>query len=62
MSLVTSDDKARALAGAYGFGIIEDAENAGETAAIEMATEVCVRCGSGWTLVISRSSPSPSSR
>ena len=57
VSLVTSDDHARVLAEQHGFGIIEDQEDAGETAAIEMATRVCVEHGMPWTLVIPGDAP-----
>ncbi len=57
VSLVTSDVHARALAERFGFGVIADAENGGETAAIEMATRVCVERGVEWTLVIPGDTP-----
>lgn len=57
VSLVTSDDHARILAGRHGFGIIEDRDDAGETAAIEMATNVCIERGEPWTLVIPGDAP-----
>ena len=40
------------LARNYGFEVIPDPENPGETGAIEMATQVCVRAGEESTLVI----------
>lgn len=57
VSLVTSDDHARELAKAHGFSIIEDGDDAGETAAIEMATRVCTQGGAPWTLVIPGDAP-----
>jgi len=57
VSLVTSDDHARALAQQHGFAIVEDRDDAGETAAIEMATRVCVGRGVPWTLVIPGDAP-----
>ena len=57
VSLVTSDDHARELAKRYGFSIIEDRDDAGETAAIEMATRVCVERAVPWTLVIPGDAP-----
>jgi 2-phospho-L-lactate guanylyltransferase len=52
VALVTSDPFAIKLAAEYGFQVIPDPENAGETGAIEMATRVCLERGGGWTLVI----------
>ena len=52
VGVVTSDAFAMKLASAYGFEVILDADNPGETGAIEMATRVCVERGTGWTLVI----------
>jgi 2-phospho-L-lactate guanylyltransferase len=57
VSLVTSDDHARALALRHGFAIIEDHDDDGETAAIEMATRVCAGRGDPWTLVIPGDAP-----
>ncbi len=57
VSLVTSDAHAMLLAQRHGFSIIEDAENAGESAAIEMATRSCVQRGVAWTLVIPGDAP-----
>jgi 2-phospho-L-lactate guanylyltransferase len=51
-ALVTSDPFALELAETYDFEIIPDLENAGETAAIEMATRVCLDRGIEGTLVI----------
>jgi 2-phospho-L-lactate guanylyltransferase len=52
VGIVTGDPYASALAAEYGFAIIPDAENPGETGAIEMATQVCVARGEESTLVI----------
>jgi 2-phospho-L-lactate guanylyltransferase len=57
VSLVTSDDHARQLAAKHGFDVIEDRDDAGETAAIELATRVCAERGAGWTLVIPGDAP-----
>jgi 2-phospho-L-lactate guanylyltransferase len=51
-ALVTSDPFALKLARKYGFEVIPDPDNPGETGAIEMATHVCVERGVEWTLVI----------
>ena len=52
VALVTSDPLARDLAQEFGFEIIEDVDNRGETAAIEMATTEVMCRGAKWTLVI----------
>jgi 2-phospho-L-lactate guanylyltransferase len=52
VGIVTSDPYAVRLAGEYGFEIISDPDNPGETGAIEMATRVCVDRGEDSTLVI----------
>jgi 2-phospho-L-lactate/phosphoenolpyruvate guanylyltransferase len=52
VSLVTSDSFALSQAASHGFGVITDQSNASETAAIEMATRVCVVSGVERTLVI----------
>lgn len=52
VALVTSDPFAIKLAAEYGFEIIPDPDNPGETGAIEMATRVCVERGEDSTLVI----------
>ena len=57
VSLVTNDDHAREMARRHGFSVVEDGEDAGETAAIEMATRVCVERGVPWTLVIPGDAP-----
>ena len=52
VSLVTSDPFALEQASRHGFEIIPDTANTSETAAIEMATHVCVARGVSRTLVI----------
>ncbi|HEV2397656.1 MAG TPA: 2-phospho-L-lactate guanylyltransferase [Candidatus Sulfotelmatobacter sp.] len=52
VGIVTSDPYAMKLAQEYEFEVILDAENPGETGAIEMATRVCVERGEESTLVI----------
>jgi 2-phospho-L-lactate/phosphoenolpyruvate guanylyltransferase len=52
VALVTGDQYATTLAVDYGFEVIPDPENPGETGAIEMATENCVARGVESTLVI----------
>lgn len=52
VALVTSDPFAVKLAHEFGFEVIADPDNAGETGAIEMATRHCVERGIQWTLVI----------
>ena len=52
VALVTSDAYAVGLAHKFGFDVISDPDNAGETAAIEMATRICIEAGSDSTLVI----------
>lgn len=52
VAVVTGDSFAIALAKEYGFEIIADRDNPGETGAIEMATRVCVERGAKETLVI----------
>src|SRR5437667_3869774 len=52
VSLVTGDAVATALASDYGFDLIADHENAGETAAIALATDVTASGGSDGVLVI----------
>jgi 2-phospho-L-lactate guanylyltransferase len=51
-ALVTSDPFALELARQYDFEVIPDAANLGETAAIEMATRVCVSRGVDSTLIL----------
>lgn len=52
VAIVTSDPYAVKLAGQYGFEVIADPENPGETGAVEMATRVCMERGAESTLVI----------
>jgi 2-phospho-L-lactate guanylyltransferase len=52
VAVVTSDPHAVTLAKEYGFEVIPDPDNPGETGAIEMATRVCVERGVDSTLVI----------
>ena len=52
VALVTSDPYATELARLYEFEIIPDPDNAGETGAIEMATQICEARGIDSTLVI----------
>lgn len=52
VGVVTGDSYATNLAREYGFEVIPDPENPGETGAIEMATRVCVERGEESTLVI----------
>jgi 2-phospho-L-lactate/phosphoenolpyruvate guanylyltransferase len=52
VGVVTSDPYASSLAQEYGFGIIPDPGNPGETGAIEMATQACIERGEESTLVV----------
>jgi 2-phospho-L-lactate guanylyltransferase len=52
VAVVSSDPYAVKLAAEYEFEVIPDAENPGETGAIEMATHLCVERGVDSTLVI----------
>lgn len=52
VAVVTGDPYAVMLATEYGFDIIADPDNPGETGAIEMATRVCVERGVESTLII----------
>jgi 2-phospho-L-lactate/phosphoenolpyruvate guanylyltransferase len=52
IGIVTSDPYATSLAEEFGFEVIPDPDNPGETGAIEMATRVCVHRGMDSTLVI----------
>ena len=52
VSLVTGDAVATALARDYGFDLIADHEDFGESAAIALATDVCTNRGSDGILVI----------
>jgi 2-phospho-L-lactate guanylyltransferase len=52
VAVVTGDSYATTLARDYGFEVIPDLDNPGETGAIEMATRICVERGAESTLVI----------
>lgn len=52
VAIVTSDGFACDLAGRFGFDVIADDVNPGETGAIEMATRVCADRGADRSLVI----------
>jgi 2-phospho-L-lactate/phosphoenolpyruvate guanylyltransferase len=52
VALVSSDPFASELAQRFGFEVIPDSANRGETDAIEMATQVCEARGVDFTLVI----------
>lgn len=52
VAVVTGDPYALELAREYGFEVIPDPDNPGETGAIEMATRLCVERGVDSTLVI----------
>jgi 2-phospho-L-lactate/phosphoenolpyruvate guanylyltransferase len=52
VGVVTGDAYATRLANEFGFDVIADRENPGETGAIEMATRVCVEQSADSTLVI----------
>lgn len=52
VGVVTSDPYAISVAEQYGFEIIHDPSNPGETGAIEMATAICLERGEESTLVI----------
>lgn len=52
VAVVTGDPFAVSLAAQYGFEVIPDPDNPGETGAIEMATGICIERGVNWTLVI----------
>jgi 2-phospho-L-lactate/phosphoenolpyruvate guanylyltransferase len=52
VALITGDARAQHLAREFGFGVIEDTRNEGETAAIEMATAWCELRGYDTTVVV----------
>ncbi len=52
VAVVSSDSCAMEMANRLGFEVIPDPNNPGETGAVEMATQVCVDNGVGWTMVI----------
>ena len=60
VGIVTGDPYATELAREYGFEVIPDPDNRGETGAIEMATRVCVERGIDSTLVIPADIPAHS--
>ena len=57
VALVTSEPFALDLAQQHRFGVIEDREEHGETAAIELATRVAQERGAEWTLVVPGDAP-----
>ncbi len=52
VALVSGDARAHQLANQYGFGIINDPDDPGETGAIEMATRAAIERGAEFTLVL----------
>jgi len=52
VALVSGDARARRLAKQYGFGVIDDADDPGETGAIEMATRAAIERGAEFILVL----------
>jgi 2-phospho-L-lactate/phosphoenolpyruvate guanylyltransferase len=52
VALVSGDARVQRLAKQYGFGIINDADDPGETGAIEMATRAAIERGAEFTLVL----------
>ncbi len=52
VALVSGDPRAQQLAQQYGFGIINDADDPGETGAIEMATRASIERGAEFTLIL----------
>jgi len=52
VAVVTGDPYAIKLAAEYGFEVIPDPDDPGETGAIELATRICVERGADSTLVI----------
>jgi 2-phospho-L-lactate/phosphoenolpyruvate guanylyltransferase len=52
VALVSGDPRAQRLAQHYGCGIIDDRQDCGETAAIEMATRSAIEAGAEFTLVL----------
>ena len=52
VALVSGDTRAHRLAQQYGFRIIDDYDDPGETGAIEMATRAAIECGAEFTLVL----------
>ena len=52
VALVSGDARAHRLAKQYGFGIIHDPDDPGETGAIEIATRAAIERGAEFTLVL----------
>lgn len=52
VALVSGDARAHALALQYGFGVIDDPDDPGETGVIEMATRAAIERGAAFTLVL----------
>jgi 2-phospho-L-lactate guanylyltransferase len=52
VALVSGDAQAHRLARQYGFGIIDDPDDPGETGAIEIATRAAIGRGASFTLVL----------
>ena len=52
VTLVSGDARAQRLAQQYGFGIINDPDDPGETGAVEMATRVAIERGAEFSLVL----------
>jgi len=52
VALVSGDARAHHWAKQYGFGIIDDPDDPGETGAIEMATRAAIERGAAFTLVL----------
>ena len=52
VALVSGDARAHGWAKQYGFGIIDDPDDPGETGAIEMATRAAIERGAAFTLVL----------
>ena len=52
VAVVSGDARAHRLALQYGFGIIDDSHDPGETGAIEMATRAAIERGAEFTLVL----------
>ena len=52
VAIVTGDAAAADMAREHGFAVIHDAENAGESEAIALATAECERRGAQWSMVV----------
>jgi 2-phospho-L-lactate guanylyltransferase len=57
VAVVTRDPEAKHVVRQFGFAVIEDATNIGETEAIAAASDVAVERGAQWTLVIPGDAP-----